>query len=157
LIRYIQGVIEAKLTPPQPNPISVLSPAYPGLSYQSPTFYPGHFANISLSQLGYTTGALQYGTAGTPQSSTAVTRNVSEIAIANTPSTVKVYDTRRRCWICQSEQHFASSCPNKIPRVVDGSSIATNDNGPELNNPSEPCKYCKKNGHTVKDCYKLAN
>jgi len=82
---------------------------------------------------------------------------VSEIAITTTPSTVKVYDTKRRCWICQSEQHFASSCPNKISRVVDSSSTVTNDNRPEFINPSEPCRYCKKLGHTVKDCYKLSN
>jgi len=110
-----------------------------------------------LQQLGSTTGAPQYGTAGAPQSSISVTRNLSEIAITTTPSTVKVYDTKMRCWICQSEQQFASSCPNKIPKVVDSSSTVTNDNRLEFNNPNEPCRYCKKLRHTVKDCYKLAN
>jgi len=33
----------------------------------------------------------------------------------------------------------------------------TNDNRPELNDPNEPCRYCKKTNHTVKDCSRLAD
>jgi len=32
-----------------------------------------------------------------------------------------------------------------------------NDSRPELSDPNEPCRYCKKVGHTDKDCFKLAN
>jgi len=49
VVDRIQGVIEAKLTPSQPTPISVLSPAYPGFSYQSLSFYPSHYTNISTA------------------------------------------------------------------------------------------------------------
>jgi len=31
------------------------------------------------------------------------------------------------------------------------------NNNPALHHPNEPCRYCKKTGHTVQNCCKLAN
>jgi len=58
---------------------------------------------------------------------------------------------------CQSEQHFFSNCPSKIPRVIDASLAGGNNSRPEPNDPKQPCGYCKKPSHTVKDCFKLVN
>jgi len=71
VVDRIQGDIEAKLTPSPPTPISVLSPAYSGVSYQAPTFYTSHYTNISPPQLSYTAAALQ--------PSTAAQRNVGKV------------------------------------------------------------------------------
>jgi len=48
VVERIQGVIEAKLTPAQTPPISVLSSAYSGLSYQAPSFYTAVYPNVSF-------------------------------------------------------------------------------------------------------------
>jgi len=53
VVEKIQRVIEAKLTPAQPFPNPILSSAYPGLSYQAPSFYPAPYANVSLPQAAY--------------------------------------------------------------------------------------------------------
>jgi len=49
------------------------------------------------------------------------------------------------------------NCPNKIPRVINASLAGNNDSRPELNDPNEPCRYCKKLGHAIKNCLKLIN
>jgi len=111
VVEKIQGVMEAKLTPAQPPPVTVLPGAYPGLSYQASSFYPVPYAKVYLPQAAYANSSV-------PQPSTAILRNVSDLATVNTPYTVKIYDTNRRCWTCNSEQHLSSSCPNKVPSTI---------------------------------------
>jgi len=53
VVERIQGDFEAKLTPAQLPPVLVLSSAYPGLSYQAPSFYPVPYTNVALSQAAY--------------------------------------------------------------------------------------------------------
>jgi len=134
-----------------------LTTAYPGIHYQTPTFYAGPYTSVSPNLLGYSAGQPQVNLAGQPQVNTSSERNANEIANSSLPTVVKNGDSRRRCWVCQSEQHFFSNCPNKIPRAIDASLAANNDIRPELNDPNEPCRYCKKAGYTVKDCFKLPN
>jgi len=150
VVERIQGVLEAKLTPTPYSSTPILSSAYPGLSYQATTFYPALYVYAPLPEVGYNVVSV-------PQPSVATQRIVSEIATTGTPSTVKIYDTNRRCWICYSEQHYLPSCPNKVPKSTNTTQSINKNSKPDLNDPNEPCRYCKKTGHTVKDCYKLAN
>jgi len=150
VVERIQGVIEAKLTPTQYSSNPILSSAYAGLSYEAFPFYPATYANVSLPQA-------THNIASVPQPSVATQQNVSELATTSPPSTVKIHDTNRRCWICNSEQYFSPSSPNKVPKVTNATQASDTNNKPELNHPNELCRYCKKTGHTVKDCYKLAN
>jgi len=53
----------------------------------------------------------------TPQGNN-ITRNVSDAATNNTPSP-RIYDEKKRCWICNDEKHLASSCLNKPPSDID--------------------------------------
>jgi len=64
-------VIEEKLTPPQPVLISVLTTSYPGISFQTPTFYAGPYTGVSPNLLGYAAGQLQVIAAGQVQVKTA--------------------------------------------------------------------------------------
>jgi len=107
------------------------------------------YTNVALPQAAYAI-------TNVPQPSTAIPRNVSEPATTNPPSTVKINDTSRKCWTCISEQHFSSRCPNKIHSTTNPTQASNKNNDPDLNDPNEPCKYCKMTGHTVKHCYKLA-
>jgi len=126
VVDRIQGVIEAKLAPTQPSPIPVLSTVYPGLNYQSPSFYPTPYPIASPPQVGYgvvnappisyqVSNAPQvgYNVVIAPQGNNVIPRNISEVATKNTPISAKIYDDKRRCWICNDEKHFASNCPNK--------------------------------------------
>jgi len=138
------------LTPAQPPPVSVLPSAYPGLSYQAPSFYPVPYTNVSLPHAAYAHASV-------PQPSTAILRNFSDFATANTPSTVKIYDKNRKYSICSSEQHLSSCCPSKVPSTTNVPQASNKNNNPALNDRNEPCRYCKKPSHTVRNCYKLAN
>jgi len=145
VVERIQGVNEAKLTPTTYFPTPILSSAYPCFSYQAAPFYPAPYANVSIPQVGYIVASIpQASVASVPQPSVATQQIVSEIATNNTPSTVKIYDTNRRCWICNSEQHFSPSCPNKVPKcTTNGTQASNTNNKPDLNDPNEPCRYCK--------------
>jgi len=98
-----------------------------------------------------------YNIVSTPQGSNASPRNISEVATNKTPISAKIYDDKRRCWICNDEKQFASNCPNKALKDNNTTQTSYNNNKPDLNDPKEPCRYCKKFGHTVKDCYRLVN
>jgi len=125
VVDRIQGVIEAKLTPTQPSPILVLSAVYPDLNYQSSPFYPTPYPTVSPPQVGYgvvnapaisyqVSNAPQvgYNILSAPQKSNVIPRNISKVATNNTPISAKIYNEKRRCWICSDEKHFASNCPN---------------------------------------------
>jgi len=168
VVERIQGIIEAKLTPTIYSPTPILSAAYPGLNYQANPFCPTPYANVAIPQVGYNVASIpqvgynaasipQPSVASVPQPSVTTTQIVSEISTNNTPSTVKVYETKKRCWICILEHHFVSNCPNRIAKVTTTTPGSNTNNKPDLKDPNEPCRYCKKTGHTVKDCYKLAN
>jgi len=43
-----------------------------------------------------------------------------------------------------------------VPKITAITQASNNNNKPDLNDPNKPCRYCKKTGHTVKDCFKLA-
>jgi len=150
VVDRIQGVIEAKLTPIQAPSIPVLPTAYPGLNYQSSPFYSTPYPTVSPPQIGYNI-------VNTPQLSNIIPRNVCEIATNNTPNSARIYDEKRRCWIGNDEKHFASNCPNKVLKDNVTNSTGYDNNRPYLNNPNEPCRYWKKVGHTVKDCYRLVH
>jgi len=114
--------------------------------------------------LGYTAGQPQVNLAGQPQVNIQSQRNASEIATSRPPIAPKVNDSIRRCWVCQSEQHLSSTCPNKIPKSVEAriynfnSSLAgNNDSRSELNDLNETCRYRKRFGHSIKNCFKLVN
>jgi len=105
---------------------------------------PVPYTGISPNLLGYSAGKPQVNIAGQPQVNTSGQRNTGEIASLGPSTGIKINDSKRRCWICQSEQHFSSNCPNQIPRVIDASLAGNNDSRPEPNDPNEPCRYCKK-------------
>jgi len=160
VVDRIQGVIEAKLTPPQLSTIPVLSTVYPSLNYQSPSFYPSLYNNVSPPQVGFQVASapqVGYNVISAPQANTAGLRNVSEVAKNNAPPTTTIYDTNKRCWICNAEKHFASNRPNRTPKDTNATENSNTNNKPDLNNPYVPCRYFKKTGHTVNDCYRLVN
>jgi len=73
---------------------------------------------VIAPQLGYqvpNTLQVGYNIVSAPQVSNIIPRNVSETATNNTPNSARIYDEKRRCWICNDEKHFASNCPNKSP------------------------------------------
>jgi len=99
----IQGVIESKLTSPPASYVPVLTTAYPGLNYSSPTYYPTPYPNANTPQIhvGYNivntpqsgyqvsnTSQVGYNIVSTPQGSNVIPRIVSEVATNNTPSTI---------------------------------------------------------------------
>jgi len=141
-LERIQGVIEAKLIPAQLPPVTTIQSAYPGLGYQAAPFCPAQYHTVSPPQVVYASPAAT-------QPTTAVQRNVSSLATTNTPPTVEIYDTKRKCLTCGSEQHLLVNCPNKIPRTVEvAKQVSTSNNQPQ-NDANEICKYCKKTGHNV--------
>jgi len=53
VVEKIQGVIEAKLNPAQPPPVTTIHLAYPGLSYQASPYHPGLYPTMSPPQVAY--------------------------------------------------------------------------------------------------------
>jgi len=120
----IQGVIESKLTFPPIPYIPVLPTAYPGFNYSTPTYYPTPYTNANTPQVGYNiihtpqsgyqvrnnTPQVGCNIVNTPQGN-IIPRNVSDSATNNT-SSPRIIDEKRRCWICNDEEHFACDCPS---------------------------------------------
>jgi len=147
VVDRMQGVIEAKLTPPWPSSIPVLSKVFPGANFQSPPFYPTPYKNVSPLQVGYSVKnvpqvgyrvaiGLQPSPASIPQDSATNQRIVSEVATNNTLSTIEVSDTNKRCCTCGSEQQILLNGPSKINSTIDASSRPT-VNKSDQNNTNE--------------------
>jgi len=81
VVDRIQGVIEAKLTPPQPTSSPVFTTAYPGINYQTPTFYPGPYTGISPNLVGYSAGQPQVNVIGKAQVNIPSQRNSSGLLL----------------------------------------------------------------------------
>jgi len=90
VVERIQGVIEAKLIPAQFPSVTIIQSAYPGLSYQALSYCPVPYTNASLPQVAYANTSES-------QPSTAIPRNVSELATTSTQPTVTNYDSNRKC------------------------------------------------------------
>jgi len=106
--------------------------------------------------LGYSAGQPQVNIAGQPQVNTSIQRNTSEIASSGPSTGIKINDSKRRCCVCQSEQHFSSNCPNKIPRVIDASLAGNNDSiDQNLTILMNLVDIVKKVGHAIRNCLKL--
>jgi len=67
-----------------------LTTAYPGINYQTPTFYAGPYTGISPNLLGYTAGQPQVNIAGKPQVNTTSQRNTSEITNSGLSNRIKL-------------------------------------------------------------------
>jgi len=50
--------------------------------------------------------------------SNIIPKNVSETATNNTANSARIYDEKRRCWICNDGKYFAFNCPNKSPSDI---------------------------------------
>jgi len=111
-----------------------LTTAYPGNNYQTPTFYSGPYTGVSPNSLGYSAGQPQVNPAGQPQVNAYGQKIASKIANSGLPIFVKSNNSRRRCWVCQSERHFSSNCPSKVPRIIE---IRSTDNDSKINEPNK--------------------
>jgi len=96
-----------------------LTTAYPGINYQTPTFYAGLYTGISPNLLGYFAGQPQVTAAGQPQVNASSEINASKIAISSTPSTWNIYDTPRGCGTCGSDQQVPLTCPSQATSTID--------------------------------------
>jgi len=104
-------VIEAKLVPVQPPPVTAIHAAYPGFSYQAVPFYQVLYPAVFPPQVVYASPSVS-------QPANTNQRNSSGDAKPDTRA-VRVYDTNRKCWTCGSEQHISLNCPTKNTSTVD--------------------------------------
>jgi len=92
VVERIQGVIEAKLSPAQPPPVTAIHSPYPGLNYQASPFYPVPYPTVSPPQV-------VYASPNVSQPANTVQRNTSGDAKPDTRPAI-IYDTKRKCWTC---------------------------------------------------------
>lgn len=98
-----------------------------------------------------------------PKSESKTTREFSRASRAGSPNNAryiaqKYNDTRKtdsvlRCHFCGKLGHKRSDCESAKRRRLDADSGSNNSDALQSSSLTRTCTFCKKNGHTVENCF----